>query len=276
MATCLLDAGRAARIETEGLSNSQADFTPYNGEASEEVDDSSDSSSVSSLEISDEEDMDQNRGERKEAHGARERQQVLQAAGLIITADAQPPQVSKRRRPAPAAPQRSSVTSSTLTKDLPPVPDVDLVGDAGIWVDDAFDRYEAFKHAHGTVNRLSMASIDTAPTSPGASSIAPSLSRDSESRGHSTFLHFLGRRTPPGESDKRSMPNISGPIAINPTSPSRGDSPAFGTVGVFFSLHVLAVALHPWGHSVLSSRGQAWWTRQSLMSFQQTSVEDKR
>jgi hypothetical protein len=233
--------GRTAEMEAFPTDN-----VPTNGEIRD--DHSSDLISVASLEDSDESDTEENKDESREERTAREeieRQRVLQAAGLIVTADAQPSQ--RKRRPAPAAPQRSSVTSSILSKDLPPIPDL---ADTGLRVDDAFDRYEAFRFSHGNVNRMSVASVDTLP-SPGSMSMTPS--GEGESRGYTGFLHFLGGRSPPAESDRRSMPTISAPMSI---AASRAESPAFGTVSVY-SVFLLGqlIALGS------CSRGPAWWTR---------------
>ena len=197
-------------------------------------DDRDDTSSVSSdvSDMSESDEDDTTRAERF-AREEKERHLVLQAAGLIVTEETEPPppqlvrvRSSRKRRPAPPTPQRLSTASSITTKDLPPIPEPEP--DSSTRVDDAFDRYEAFKLTHGNVNRLSVASIDT--LSPPAS-VTQSPSRDSESRsGTSSFLNFLGRKTPAIESERRMVLNISGPIMINPTPPSRANSPAFGTV----------------------------------------------
>jgi hypothetical protein len=205
-----------------------------NRSQSEEVnaDESSDYYSLSSEE-SDESDSDEIAGGRR-IREEKERELVLQAAGLIVTQEAeQPPELARsrsirRRRPPPSAPQRAFAVTTTTTKDLPPVPEPDPV-DSVIRLDDAFDRYEAFRLARGNVNRISVASFDSGPPSPGLS-VSPSLSRDSESRSHSTLLNFLGRKSPTTDPDRRGIPHISAPIMINPTSPSRENSPAFGSV----------------------------------------------
>jgi hypothetical protein len=200
-----------------------------------------DTSSVSSdvSDMSELDEVDSTQAERF-AREEKERQLVLQAAGLIVTEEAEPPppqlirvRSSRKRRPAPPTPNRLSTASSITTKELPPVPgpDHDLPT-----MDDAFDRYEAFRLSHGNVNRLSLASTDTGPPSLVSSpvvSIAQSPSRDSESRGGaSALLNFLGRKTPGNDSERRVMPSISGPIMLNPTPSPRANSPAFGTVSV--------------------------------------------
>jgi hypothetical protein len=176
---------------------------------------------------SDSEESDEQNSEIRE----HERQLVLEAAGLIVNQEVSPPpNITRRRstrRPAPAAPQRSSIASNTSTKDLPPVPEADTA-DHAIRLDDAFDRYEAFRHANGNLNRMSITSVtssETTPPSPGIS-LTPSP-RDS---GYSNLLNFLGRKAPVNDSDKRTMPTISAPM-MSSTTPSRENSPAFGTVG---------------------------------------------
>lgn len=184
----------------------------------------------------------------------KERQRVLEAAGLIVTQDAKPPsrlvrvRSARQRRPPPAAPQRNSAASqSSLTKDLPSVPERDNSPSSPVGstrVDDAFDRYEAFERTRGTLanNRLSVASsFETAPSSPGESSPAISLapSTSGEHRPYVNLLHFLGRKAPANETqvDLKKL-TISGPIMDRPGSPARENStsPAFGSVSHFHHL----------------------------------------
>lgn len=171
-----------------------------------------------------------------------ERQRVLEAAGLIVDTSASvmtPPNMpAQKRRPPPVTPQRVSIASVT-SKNLPPVPTVDLTDtelDSTSRLDDAFDRYEAFKKTNGNFsNRMSVSSFDTSPSSPPRSpavSLAPSLShRDWESRT-SQFLSFLGRhtnRSTTPEPEKK-MLVISGPIVNTPASGETGDeNHSFGT-----------------------------------------------
>ncbi|KAJ7590631.1 hypothetical protein C8J56DRAFT_887202 [Mycena floridula] len=183
---------------------------------------------------------------------AHERQLVLEAAGLIVKNDMEPPPSRTgsvrrtgpqgKRRPAPAAPRKR--TSSA--KDLPPLPETDHFEDEPtIHLNDAFDRYESFRQMRG--NRLSVSSIDVAqlktelpPLSP-TTSQTPSLvsqsgSQSGEGRSYSQLLNFLGRsKTPnegrktPGEQDGR-RPVISAPILNPPSEDStRSTSPAFGS-----------------------------------------------
>ncbi|KAG1749461.1 hypothetical protein EDB19DRAFT_1680127 [Suillus lakei] len=173
-----------------------------------------------------------------------ERQRVLEAAGLIVDTSSNvmaPPNLpAQKRRPPPVTPQRVSIASVT-SKNLPPVPTVDLTDtelDSTSRLDDAFDRYEVFKKTNGNFNNrmsVSSSSFETSPSSPPRSpavSLAPSLShRDWESRT-SQFLSFLGRhtnRSSTPEPEKRTLV-ISGPIFNTPPGGETGDeSPSFGT-----------------------------------------------
>ena len=188
-----------------------------------------------------------------------ERQRVLAAAGLIIKHDAKsaprPPARTKSLRthhPAPTTPTRSSPQEkSPQERDLPPIPvDEDSSsGDPILRVDDAYDRYEAYKQNIG--HRTSLASSYDAPSSPSASSLAlsPTMSREeNRNHGYSGLLSFLGRRTPGTDSDRRSNLSgltISSPILNTPMSPSRENSPAFGSVGTCVHLTVILNCIFP-------------------------------
>ncbi|TDL18518.1 hypothetical protein BD410DRAFT_497704 [Rickenella mellea] len=178
---------------------------------------------------------------------ALERQRVLEAAGLIVKDDQQalsrkPTRTKSIRsyRPPPEAPKRTSIVSDVSTKDLPPTPEPEPQSavDSVMRVDDAFERYEAFRLFKD--NRLSVSSFDTTPSSPPSnrdSHSAPSLqstpSRDSESRTYSLLQNWLGRRTPAQDAERPrshiSTPMISGPIPIQNETPARENSPAFGS-----------------------------------------------
>jgi len=235
-------------------------------------DDGSDSSSdyLSFAESDEEEKYPEAKAEREAR--ARERQLVLEAAGLILTQNEKPPpgivrNRSTKRRPPPAAPSPSSWNS----KALPPVPlPLPVVVDAepthARRLDDAFDRYEEFKNkaanSNANSNRLSIASTVSADTlsvpSPTISSFpgengsgSPSVGGGGKSYSH-YLMHLLGRsRTPEGEVGLRkglSVANISAPMMMSPSlsggggamggsqgggeAPPRGMSPGFGTVCV--------------------------------------------
>ncbi|KAF7972256.1 hypothetical protein HWV62_18572 [Athelia sp. TMB] len=208
-----------------------------------EVDEPAELSDDDYFSVDDSDDEDEDSGEAEANWEAREkeRQRVLEAAGLIVTqADKPPPRLervrsARQRRPAPAAPQRNSAASvsTTSTKELPSVPERVSSPVDSTRVDDAFDRYEAFKHTQGAPanNRLSVASsFETAPSTPAEASPAVSLapSTSGEHRPYSNLLHFLGRKTPANETSDRKL-TISGPIMDSPGSPARENSPAFGS-----------------------------------------------
>ncbi|OAX41282.1 hypothetical protein K503DRAFT_712926 [Rhizopogon vinicolor AM-OR11-026] len=192
-------------------------------------------------------DSEGSENEEDDATRESERQRVFEAAGLIVASVMEPtdPPVKKRRAP-PATPERVPIASLvTSSKELPPVPTLDLTDtefDSTCHLEDAFDRYETFKKTNGIFNnRMSISSFDTFPTSPTspprspAVSLTPSINhRDGETRT-SQFLSFLGRHTTRSttpEPDRRSF-IISGPILNSPsagdTGPNTEDSPSFGT-----------------------------------------------
>ncbi|KAI9069473.1 hypothetical protein FKP32DRAFT_1617176 [Trametes sanguinea] len=199
------------------------------------------SESESETDESEEEEQQSEEARREERQArAAERQRVLEAAGLIIKKEAQPPprpvraRSHRRRRPAPAVPERSPQIPSSPSKDLPPVPESDSAN-TSLRLDDAFERYEAYRQNHLALNRLSVASVEsaTSTTSPQSStfSLTPVPSEGGESRTHS-FLSFFGHRsrTPVNDGEARVMPVISAPILQRESSPasSEGDA-AFGS-----------------------------------------------
>ena len=260
----------AKKIDVDDEESSAEEYLSFEGD--------SDSESEASEEGQTEE-------QRQAEYEAREieRQRVLAAAGLIIKHDVKsaprPPARTKSlrtRRPAPIAPTQSQQEKSILERDLPPTPvgEGSSSADPIQRVDDAFDRYEAYKQNMG--QRASVASSYETPSSPsGSSIISPSLSRE-ESRsygGYSGLLSFLGRRTPGTDSDKRS--NLSGLTISNPISnrskpPSREGSPAFGSVGIHVFLLIGMV------NYISSSLGPVWWIRLLSTEFLQKSGADKR
>jgi hypothetical protein len=179
-----------------------------------------------------------------------ERERVLLAAGLIVKSDRQapprPPKPVKRRkaararRAAPPVPVAQSPSKSPLpspTKELPPVPEEYI--EPGARLDDAYERYEAFKQSK-EVNRLSIASSEALsifPPSPTTSIQRTTSAEGDRGRAHAGFFSsLLGRKTP--AEDKRpsiviSGPIISGSLSADANSPARGDSPAFGMVSPF-------------------------------------------
>ncbi|EIN07872.1 hypothetical protein PUNSTDRAFT_103983 [Punctularia strigosozonata HHB-11173 SS5] len=220
-----------------------------NDEDSEDESDT-DSEYLSFGESDAEEERPANEEEAKAEREARaiERQRVLEAAGLVVKTDKQPPPRParkpsvRRRRPPPAAPNRTSIISITSEKDLPPAQG--SPADSTIRLDDAFARYEEFKKTKGVEqNRLSVSSFDNMlASSPMSSSISQSMSRDSAASTGSDhgrmshFLHFLGRTKTPNDSEKKTLSisaPISGPIAGPPSSrpatPASQDGNLFGS-----------------------------------------------
>ncbi|KAL5528859.1 hypothetical protein ACEPAG_4833 [Sanghuangporus baumii] len=187
--------------------------------------------------------------EKRKEHEAREleRQRVLEAAGLlekksssdVITDVNAPPTrpvrrrstAARRRRAPPETPNRLSVAS------LPSLPsDKDLPVTPVLHVDDAFERYEAYRLSKNY--RLSMSSIDTGPPSPGpgpgiSPSLSPTPSKEgggADGRSHSHIFKFLSRSRTPDIDSERPRIQISGPIASSSSSMNSTDSGvAFGS-----------------------------------------------
>jgi actin cytoskeleton-regulatory complex protein PAN1 len=192
-----------------------------------------------------------------------ERQLVLEAAGIVVKKDSTGPPlrlqrrravaaVQPKHRPAPAPPPAQTSTQRGDPGELHRPPQVQE------HLDDAYERYEAFKQQS---SRLSISSIDQPspwpPASPslgsGSFSLASAQSHEnlsdkerskenvsntSSSYG-SRISHFLGRsRTPIQERENRVTPTISAPIISASSSSSTvtlgsstpGDSPGFGLV----------------------------------------------
>lgn len=174
----------------------------------------------------------------------RERQLVLEAAGLIVQTDVGSPlrRRSTKRRPAPPAPDwKMRNDTENLAKDLPPIPAPVGIEDIEVQsttpepelsyearLDDAFARYEAFKNRQATPNRLSVVSIESSfgPTSSlssvGTAGNNPNV-REPEGGRYSNFLNFLRSKTP--DIDARevrrksaSTLNISAPIIQGPST----------------------------------------------------------
>ena len=186
--------------------------------------------------------VEQSEEARRQERQAREaeRQRVLEAAGLIIKEDHRrpPPRPvrvrSHRRRPAPAVPERSKTTPSpSPTKDLPPLPSGDS-RNPSFRLDDAYERYEAYRQSNLAMNRLSIVSVEssTSTTSQSAPSVTPTTSESGEHRSHtSSFLNLFRSRTPGNDSGEApARPVISGPILQGEQSPSLESDAAFGSV----------------------------------------------
>jgi actin cytoskeleton-regulatory complex protein PAN1 len=189
---------------------------------------------------------------------ALERRMVLEAAGLVVKREEgrRPPPRPQRRnaalvsplkerkhRPPPAIPQRAYEGQGNEDqgdeeelggdKELPSLP-----RDTSLRIDDAFERYEAFKlQAASESNRFSVASFDSnggnnvppSPTSPTSHFRVPSRAENRDSSTTSSLnpggilSHLLGRsKTPVNEGEQRSRPVISGPISA-PMSMTNSD-----------------------------------------------------
>ncbi|KAI0781525.1 hypothetical protein BD413DRAFT_505992 [Trametes elegans] len=238
-------------IQSQAVTAANQDSGPHEPKSDSSDDEDTDSEYVTATDT----DTDQSEAEVKNEEARRrdrqaraaERQRVLQAAGLIIKTESQPPprparsRSHRRRRPAPAVPDRSPQIPASPMKELPALPESESANSA-LRLDDAFERYEAYRQNHVALNRLSVASVEsgTSTTSPRSSTFSLSLTptptptasaSEGESRAHS-FLHFFGhgRKTPVNDGEPRTMPVISAPILQREPSPAPGEQDAaFGT-----------------------------------------------
>lgn len=237
--------GRSADLDRTNLSDGRAHEEDDDGS---QEDDSSDteseylsSSSDSDADDTDEDPTEEARAAERKAR-ALERQRVLEAAGFIIKADVKPPprpprpKKERKRRPPPAVPDRqhAGAHSRDTSADL----DVSGEADNSLRLDDAFERYEAYRKANPNMNRLSLASMESStsgtPASPtlslAASTIQRSSSAEPESRSPLHFLSIFGRKTPANDGETRTMPVISAPISRDNSSPGTDADNAFGSV----------------------------------------------
>lgn len=173
---------------------------------------------------------------------ASERERVLEAAGLIVRKDERrpPPKTPRKHRPPPAVPDRLAIITelaSEKDKGLPSVPASQDGTESVLYVNDAYERYEAFKQSQ--LNRVSVASsVEITPSPTVASptlSVAFSTSKadSSEGRFSDKLRDFLGRsRTPEERRTNLTISGpISGPILTREPSPAVGEtSAAFGAV----------------------------------------------
>lgn len=170
----------------------------------------------------------------------RERQLVLEAAGLVVNQDVKPPK--QKHRPAPPIP-------TSRYKNLPLVPDPEAEPgqevenvDHEASLDDAFARYESFRNNQSNLNRLSVISTESgilpSPPTPTMSHTHSGGNESSSRYGH--FLQFLksGNKTPERNPKSVATLNISAPImnlsvssqSSEQDDPSRSNSPSFGMV----------------------------------------------
>jgi hypothetical protein len=194
-----------------------------------------------SFESEDEDDDVRSAGERQARE--RERQMVLEAAGLIVNQNVKPPPTaspSSTAKVAPVVPRRRTVRKSDpYLKDLPPLPDTEPM-DHAARLDDALERFKSIKNKQLSDNRLSLISMDSvslpSPTISTSSSIPPSTTRENEGqKRYSQFLQFLGgSKVQEQERKSISTLTISGPISGAPDDISRSASPKFGAVCTLF------------------------------------------
>lgn len=192
-----------------------------------------------SFDDSDEEDQEAEERRRNERQArASERERVLEAAGLIVRKDERrpPPKIPRKHRPPPAVPDRLTIITEPASdkgKELPLVPASQDGTESIMYVNDAYERYEAFKQ--GQLNRLSAASsVEITPsptiTSPTLSVAFSTSKADSiEGRFSDKLRDFLGRSKTPEE--RHTNLTISGPILTREPSPVTSENPAaFGAV----------------------------------------------
>ena len=251
-----LEVSRASVNSEAGI---VADDEASDWGSEDDEDDTGDSfeSTESSNDTEEEEQTDQQRTADREARTL-ERQRVLEAAGLIIMkSDRKPPprpirrKTSRKRRPAPAVPNHQQ----RLSKDLPCLPESENQ-EISFRLDDAYERYEAYKQSNANLNRPSLASIETTPSLPSASPSTASLgspSNEHDSRSYSHLLHFFGRKTPANDGENRVMPIISAPILEKDLSASATTDSEFGTVGfvwVWMTTSDTLVSVQSWASLV--------------------------
>ena len=246
------------RHDTDPVRTNLSDKPAHEGDDDDgRGDDTSDTESEYLSFSSDSDADDTDEGSTEEARAAErnaralERQRVLEAAGFIIKADVKPPPRPPRpkkyhkRRPPPAVPDRqhAGVHSRDASADL----DVSGEADDSLRLDDAFERYEAYRQANPNMNRLSLASMESSasgtPGSPtlslAASSIQRSSSAEPESRSPLHFFSIFGRKTPANDGETRTMPIISAPISRDNSSPGMEADNAFGSVSCLTACHSL-------------------------------------
>ncbi|KAK2460698.1 hypothetical protein APHAL10511_007168 [Amanita phalloides] len=206
--------------------------------AEDDVDNCSDDSTSDYVSFESEDEADATPAVVERQARERERQMVLEAAGLIVNKSIQPPPVISpysKEKAAPAVPRRRSVRrGDPYRKDLPPLPDAEPM-DHAARLDDAFGRFELYRNQHLSHNRLSMISADSvslsSPTISSTSSTTLSSTRGLEGQWrYSHFLQFLsGLRVQEQEKKSISTLTISGPISGVSADASRSMSPIFGT-----------------------------------------------
>jgi hypothetical protein len=227
---------------------------------------------------------------------AAERQLVLEAAGIVVVAEPRPPPPlppprirrpstptpmpmapaeRPKHRPAPAPP---TPTPSHHDKPLPEIRTVD----------DAYERYEAFKQQASS--RTSVSSIEQLLHPPASPVSTTSSERDrlsavvsSASSYGSRISQLLARsRTPVQDRETRLVPTISAPILSTSSSgasgmlgtPVREDGAVFGSV----SRVAREGSVRSWfaDAGCGRSRGRVWWISLRLRDCRIVSGVDRR
>jgi actin cytoskeleton-regulatory complex protein PAN1 len=188
-----------------------------------------------------------------------EQQRVMEAAGLVVKkheGPTPPPRPRARRRPAPLTPDRATKPQPSNKRGMETVETPLSPSDSILKVEDAYDRYEAYKtnkslsqgHRH-RYSIISTSSVDstTTPSSPKSASmsLAPTMTsvatasstlHEPEPKHASGFLHSLFGRSSGGNMNEKRSLTVSGPIISSPLPSitpvdaiTRESSPAFGT-----------------------------------------------
>jgi hypothetical protein len=243
--------------------SSSGHATEYHSFSDSDSDSDLDSDSENDNDNDDDDDAAMTEEERKLERETRaaERQLVLEAAGIVVVAEPRPPPPlppPRIRRPSTPTPTPMAASSTERPKHRPapapptptptpsyhdkPLPEIRTV-------DDAYERYEAFKQQ---ASRTSVSSIDQLlqpPASPVSVNSRESLherDRDrhvvplasSTSYGSRISQLLTRARTPVQERETRIVPTISAPILSASSSvgsgtlgtPVREDGAAFGSV----------------------------------------------
>jgi hypothetical protein len=250
--------------------SSSGHATEYHSFSDSDSDSDLDSDSEDDDDDDDDDDAAMTEEERKLERETRaaERQLVLEAAGIVVVAEPRPPPPlppPRIRRPSTPTPtpmassperpkHRPAPAPPTLTPTLSyhdkPLPEIRTV-------DDAYERYEAFKQQASRTSVSSIEQLLQPPASP--VSVASRESQQHERDRHvvplasstsygSRISQLLARsRTPVQDRETRIVPTISAPILSASSSvasgtlgtPVREDGAAFGSVSESVSVCVL-------------------------------------
>ena len=235
-------SARATALVVQSITVSQgiehAEFLDANV-ACDRDDDCSDGSTSDYVSCGSEDEADDTQSAAEHQAREREKQMVLEAAGLIVNQNVKPPPTlspKSTEKIAPVVPRRRSVRKSDpYIKDLPPLPDAEPM-DHATRLDDALERFKSIKDWQLSNNRLSLISMESvslpSPTISSTSSIPSSTARENEGqRKYSHFLQFLsGPKAHEPERRPISTLTISGPMNGVSNDISGSASPKLGTV----------------------------------------------